>query len=66
MGLTNPTASLGKATSSPALKVLLWLFAVIGFIQTVREWWNGDPSWFVIEYLDYFWDWSLKVSEALK
>jgi hypothetical protein len=65
MGLTNPTASLGKATGSPAMKVIIWLFVITGILQTIRQWWNGE-AWFLIDTLEYLWGWGLKVSEALK
>jgi hypothetical protein len=65
MSVPNPTKSIGNATGSPAMKVLLWLFVIAGILQTAQQWWNGE-QWFLLDVLDYLWGWALKISEAIR
>jgi hypothetical protein len=65
MGITNPSAGLGKATGSPAMKVFIWLVITYGIYATFENWWNQEP-WFLLGWLDTLWSWGLKVSAAIK
>jgi hypothetical protein len=65
MSVSSPTKSIGKASGSPAIKVIMWLFVAAGCVMTVRQWWNGE-QWFLLEFLDWLWSWSLEISEAFR
>jgi hypothetical protein len=65
MSIPNPLAAPGKATGSPAVKVIMWLFVAAGIVATGQQWWNGQ-EWFLLDFLDWLWMWALKVSEAIR
>jgi hypothetical protein len=65
MSIPNPTAGVGKATGSPLVKVVLWLIVAYGIYATWSNWWNGQ-EWFLLDFLDQLWVWSLEISEAIR
>jgi hypothetical protein len=65
MSVPNPTAKVGSVTGSPLIKVVLWLIVAYGLVQTGVDWWNED-EWFLLDFIDQLWTWSLKLSAALK
>jgi hypothetical protein len=65
MAIPNPTAKVGSLTGSPFVKVVIWLIVLYGLVMTARQWWNGE-EWFLLDFLDYLWNMSLRLSAALK
>lgn len=56
----NPIEKVGGIPGWPIVKVLNWIFVVVGYAMTVMNLTHGE-MWFLIPFIQDFWTWCTDV-----